>query len=167
MYWEQRSDIYSSPCHAVLQNLHRHLLTCTVWCWVGHQRRLDHEQPLLRAHLPLTCEPCAETYLRSLVVALGTSGAWVALVEGREGVRLHSAVGPLCGVGEVHGWQNSLSLWTCSPATHRVLLIEDTTEDARRVLDAQLCTCGRVWPCSCAALRVGQAKPRLGPSRPR
>ena len=99
---------------------------------------MDHEQPLPRAHLPLTCEQRAETYLRSLVVALGTSGAWVALVEGREGVKLHSAVGPLCGVGEVHGWQNSLSLWTCSPATHRVLLIEDTTEDARRVrvLDA-------------------------------
>ncbi|KAK9841052.1 hypothetical protein WJX81_007873 [Elliptochloris bilobata] len=80
-----------------------------------------------------------ETYLRALVLALGTDGAWLALVHGREGVRLFAAVGPLCGVGEVHGWQNSLSLWTCSPATHRVLVIEDTTLDAR-VWDSVLVT---------------------------
>ena len=75
----------------------------------------------------------AETYLRALVLALGTDGAWLALVHGREGVKLHVAVGDLCKAGDVHAWQNSLSLWTCSPATHRVLIINDTTLDARRV----------------------------------
>ena len=65
--------------------------------------------------------------------ALGVDGAWLALVHGHKGVRLYAAVGSLCAAGEVHAWQNSLSLWTCSPATHRVLAIDDTTLDARRV----------------------------------
>jgi hypothetical protein len=74
----------------------------------------------------------AGKYLQTLTTALGTCGSWLAILEGRKGVKLYSAVGPLCGVGEVHGWSNSLSLWTCSPATHRVLVIDDTTADARR-----------------------------------
>ena len=74
----------------------------------------------------------AETYLRVLQRALGVDGAWLALVHGHKGVRLYAAVGSLCAAGEVHAWQNSLSLWTCSPATHRVLAIDDTTLDARR-----------------------------------
>jgi len=74
----------------------------------------------------------AGKYLQTLTTALGTCGSWLAILEGRKGVKLYSAVGLLCGVGEVHGWSNSLSLWTCSPATHRVLVIDDTTADARR-----------------------------------
>ena len=97
-----------------------------------------------RAPKPCIQRPCAcaETYLRALVLALGTDGAWLALVHGREGVKLHVAVGALCNAGDVHAWQNSLSLWTCSPATHRVLIINDTTLDARRVF-VTLRPCGR------------------------
>ena len=93
---------------------------------------------------PVFSAPCAraETYLRALVLALGTDGAWLALVHGREGVKLHVAVGALCNAGDVHAWQNSLSLWTCSPATHRVLIINDTTLDARRVFVTSR-PCGR------------------------
>ena len=74
----------------------------------------------------------AETYLRVLQQALGVDGAWLAIVHGHKGVRLYTAVGSLCSTGEVHAWQDSLSLWTCSSATHRVLAIDDTTLDARR-----------------------------------
>jgi len=73
----------------------------------------------------------AGKYLQTLATALDTGSSWLAILEGRKGVKLFSAVGPLCGVGEIHGWQNSLSLWTCSPAMHRMLVINNTTIDAR------------------------------------
>ncbi len=73
----------------------------------------------------------AGKYLQTLAMALDTGSSWLAILEGRKGVKLFSAVGPLCSVGDIHGWQNSLSLWTCSPAMHRMLVINNTTIDAR------------------------------------